>query len=107
MPASPEVEVSTHLITILVAIVSGACALLGSAVTIGWSMSGQFEKNRKAFYTGLAETEKKIISKLEYHERHDDDRFQEVSDRIWGIELRNASKDGVLPREYPIHRKPK
>lgn len=40
-----------------------------------------------------------IIDKLDYHERHDDTRFQSVRNDIWEIRLRNASLDGVRLRK--------
>lgn len=107
---------STELAMVLIAAATGAITLIGASVALGWSMSRQFNENRKVFWSALADSTEKIIGKLEYHERHDDERFQSIKDdlalglenvsnRIWNVELRNAAKDGVLPREYPIHRK--
>lgn len=43
----------------------------------------------------------RLTEKLEYHEKHDDIRFENLSNRIWGIELRNAARDGTLPPSAP------
>lgn len=85
--------------------------LVVSTGSLVWFVSAQFSSNRNLMWKAITEASDKIIGKLEYHERHDDDRFQEISkdiaaryhavnNRIWNIELRNAAKDGVLPTEY-------
>lgn len=95
----------------IILIVTGVFgAICTTSVTV-WFVSSQFSDNRKLMYDGLNNVTKTIMDKLEYHEQHDDIRFAQIternnnsfkeqSDRIWNIELRNAAKDGVLPREY-------
>lgn len=75
--------------------------------SLAWFIFSQFSNNRKLLYEAIKEVTSTILAKLEYHERHDDERFialaevdRQTSDRIWNIELRNAAKDGVLPHEY-------
>ena len=36
----------------------------------------------------------KILSKLEYHERHDDERFEAVRKDLWQLRVYNAAKTG-------------
>jgi hypothetical protein len=79
---------------------SGIVGLMGSTGVLVWFVSSQFSINRSLMYDGLREVTKTIMEKLEYHEKHDDDRFHEISDRIWGLEVRNAAKDGVLPVDH-------
>lgn len=44
----------------------------------------------------------KLENQQKYHQRHDDRRFEAVSNRIWMVELRNAQKDGTrLPHVPP------
>lgn len=38
----------------------------------------------------------KILSKLEYHERHDDDRFESVRKDLWQIRVQNAARTGKV-----------
>lgn len=38
----------------------------------------------------------KVVSKLEYHEHHDDDRFSQLNADLVAIKLRNASKDVMM-----------
>lgn len=95
----------------IILLITGLLALIGSliaatATTVVFVNNG-FTKNRKLLYEAIDKVTTTILAKLEYHERHDDERFlanerrhQETSDRIWNIELRNAAKDGTLPHEY-------
>lgn len=82
-------------------------ALLGILATIvttvgslTWFISAQFSKVRSLvyelrsyLYARIEETESKISNKLEYHEKHDDQRFEAITKDLWEIRLRNASKD--------------
>lgn len=78
-------------------VVSIIIAISGSVWSMAWWLNGHFNSLRKDF-TGLA---KEIVSKLEYHERHDDDRFSQIRDDIWEIRVRNASIDGTLKPHKP------
>ena len=66
-------------------------------VFIIW-LSRQFTK----VYAKMDELTDKILSKLEYHERHDDVRFNNLSNDIWAIRVRNAAKDGIIPTSTNI-----
>lgn len=70
-----------------------ASALAG----VVWFMAAQFAGVRKLCF----EIKDQILTKLEYHERHDDVRFQTlntsiqtVRDELWEIRLRIATFDG-------------
>lgn len=71
---------------------------LGSGLfTMGsltWWLSGQFSKVRGMVY----DSAEKILAKLEYHEQHDDNRFNTVNNDLWAIKLRNASADDFSRR---------
>lgn len=48
----------------------------------------------------IYETREAILNKLEYHERHDDHRFDNIRKDIWEIRLRNAGIDAsTIERE--------
>lgn len=48
----------------------------------------------------LSDIKADVLSKLEYHERHDDRRFGDLSDNIWMLRLRNAAKDGLRAEQW-------
>jgi len=48
-------------------------------------------------YERIGLTEKVLVDKLEYHERHDDERFAGIRNDLWDIRVRNAAKDGLSP----------
>lgn len=54
-------------------------------------MSNQFSR----IFSKLETTRDQILDKLEYHERHDDQRFAQISNDLWMLRLRQAAKDGV------------
>lgn len=73
-------------------------AALSAVVGLVWFMASQFNGVKKLCY----EIKDQILTKLEYHERHDDVRFQTLSnaiqgvrDELWEIRLRNATIDGT------------
>lgn len=65
-------------------------ATAGSVWSLAWWLNGHFNNIRKDF-TAIG---KEIISKLEYHERHDDVRFSQINDSVWDIRVRLAGVNG-------------
>lgn len=69
-------------------------AIIGGVWSLAWWFARQFSNIAKA----ITETKDAILAKLEYHEKHDDQRFAEVRKDIWEIRLRNAAIDGRVER---------
>lgn len=65
-------------------------ALVGAVWSLGLLIAKQFTVIKKSLY----DVKDQIIDKLEYHEKHDDSRFEAVRKDIWEIRLRNAALDG-------------
>ena len=65
----------------------------GTVWALAWWLSGQFSEVREFVYQQINRVESNILSKLEYHEKHDDSRFDNVSKDIWDIKVRLASKN--------------
>lgn len=63
----------------------------GSVWGLAWWLSGQFSVIRQLVYEQSGKTANAIISKLEYHEKHDDSRFDEIKRDIWEIRVKQAS----------------
>ncbi len=63
----------------------------GTVWGLAWWLSGQFSSLRHLMYELVNSTEKTILSKLEYHEKHDDSRFDDVKRDIWEMKLRSAA----------------
>lgn len=64
--------------------------------SLAWWLSGKFSEIRSLVYTTAEKTANSILSKLEYHERHDDDRFSQVREDLSEIRVRNAAKDSLM-----------
>lgn len=62
----------------------------GTVWALAWWLSGQFAETRAFVYQQMS----RIMDKLEYHEKHDDQRFNSITNDLWEIRVRNASKDG-------------
>lgn len=80
-------------------------AVASTGAGLGWWLSGQFSQHRKYTYEIVKEMKDEVLQKLEYHERHDDNRFTQIDGRIgrlrndiWEIRLRNAAKDNQMKR---------
>lgn len=76
-----------------------AVSLLGAFILtlwrLIWWLSGQFTDLRGLIYN----SGQKILDKLEYHERHDDQRFAEVNNALWEIRLSNANGMPIKRKE--------
>jgi hypothetical protein len=57
-------------------------------------LSGQFKSVYKAIDLKFDKILDSISEKLEYHERHDDQRFGHISDSIWELRLQQALNSG-------------
>src|SRR5437762_5805937 len=61
-----------------------------------WWLSGQFSIIKSLMFEKIGSTEKIILEKLDYHERHDDDRFSQIREDLSEIRIRNAAKDTLM-----------
>jgi hypothetical protein len=76
--------------TILIAVATGIF-VGGSVWGLAWWLSGRFDVLTKLIYESINKTEAAIMNKLEYHERHDDARFDDLKRDLWDVKLRQAS----------------
>lgn len=78
-----------------------AMGLVGALLTSGWVaasyLNRKFGDLHDTIDDKIESLEKNIVHKLEYHERHDDDRFAEIRNAVWDIRLRNAARDRDIP----------
>jgi hypothetical protein len=81
-----------------VVMISVATAIfVGGAVWgLAWWLSGQFSQLRQLVYESISKTESVILAKLEYHEKHDDSRFDDVKRDIWEIRVKQASNSANI-----------
>lgn len=70
--------------------------VVGTVFWLSWWLSNQFKDVRNLVYNKTEQLQNFFLSKMEYHEKHDDARFQSLSNDLWIIKLRNAAKDGVV-----------
>jgi hypothetical protein len=64
----------------------------GTVWALAWWLSGQFSEVRSLVYQQMVRVETNILNKLEYHEKHDDSRFDDLRKDIWDVRVRLASK---------------
>jgi len=79
---------------IVVSLISSVLLAMTTIVGTTWALAKQFANTRSSIFEKIDKTESTILTKLEYHERHDDARFSEVRNDIWEIRLQNAVKNG-------------
>ena len=73
----------------------GAAAMgVGSLV---WFIGVQFSNMRKLIHEKVDGVQKVLLDKIEYHERHDDQRFASLNNDLWAIKLQNAARYGLRP----------
>src|SRR5258707_4080938 len=80
--------------------ISVVIAISGSVWSMAWWLNGHFNNIRKDFLA----LGKEIIEKLEYHEKHDDQRFQVINNQIWELKLRNAAIRGIVLNNPPTNK---
>jgi hypothetical protein len=62
-------------------------------------LANKFEAIKKDSDIRFDKVLETITEKLEYHERHDDRRFSEISNSIWEVRLQTALGYKANPRE--------
>lgn len=84
--------------------------IMGSVLGFGW-LAGLWVSSKFSQVKALVfDQTDKIITKLEYHEKHDDQRFADMKtdlavqttalkNDIWEVRLRNASRDREISAE--------
>lgn len=70
--------------------------VISAVSSLTWWLSGQFGLIRNLVFERVSMVEKAIVEKLEYHERHDDERFGQIRNDISELRVRNASKDTMM-----------
>lgn len=78
----------------IMTIVSLIFTILGAVSGLAWFIFSQFSAVKKLVYDKFEDLQKTFITKLEYHERHDDQRFNAIQNDLWSIRVRNAAVDG-------------
>jgi len=62
-------------------------------LTAQWRLSNWLTKQFDSIKALVFSIESKVLDKLEYHERHDDQRFSELHDRLWQLSLPKTFKN--------------
>lgn len=70
--------------------------IYASVWSLAWWLSGKFSQTHKLIFEQIEKVEKKITEKMEYHEKHDDQRFNALSNDLWEIKMRNAAIRGLF-----------
>lgn len=70
--------------------------VFGAVWSLAWWLSGKFSAVINLIYTTAEKTRAVLLDKLEYHERHDDDRFSQIREDLSEVRIRNAAKDTLM-----------
>jgi hypothetical protein len=79
-------------------------SLLVFGAGLSWFISIQFAKIQALINERIEKTQNIILAKLEYHERHDDQRFERMNQDLWEIRVRNAAKDKEMLDLHELRR---
>lgn len=85
--------------SVVAALGTMAFAVLGAEWTLAVWLQRQFSLVKALVYERTELIESRIVAKLEYHERHDDQRFSAISSDLVAIRIRNAARDRKLEEE--------
>jgi hypothetical protein len=65
--------------------------VVGAAWTLAFWFSGKIESKNERVIKKIDQ----VLDKLEYHERHDDQRFSSLRDDIWEIRVTQAARGQI------------
>lgn len=81
-------------------------SLLGVLVTVEttlvagiWGFSWFLSKKFSDIYEKIQNTVQQMVDKLEYHEQHDDKRFNQITDGLWALRLEQAVTKAIKTDE--------
>lgn len=73
-------------------------SLVGTGIlstwTIAWFLSAKINGTNSLVYRKFDELKNVFLEKLEYHERHDDSRFEAIRKDFWEMRVSNAARSG-------------
>jgi hypothetical protein len=72
-----------------------ALTIISAVWSLGLWINKQFGNVNKLIYDKFEQ----LLIKLEYHEKHDDARFNSVNDQLWQIRLETALKGKTVAEE--------
>lgn len=78
----------SNWLTALSIFIATETTIIGVIWGFAWFLSKKFTD----IYDKIQTTMELMISKLEYHEAHDDKRFAQMTDAVWALRLENAQK---------------
>lgn len=67
---------------------------IGLVWSAAWWLSAKLSDIKKIMFDRLELMQMTVLDKIQYHERHDDERFHDLQNDIWAIKVRNATIDG-------------
>jgi hypothetical protein len=87
-------SLTQYEVSVIVGLIASGIFAAGSTLAyLVWWLGKQFTITKSSFYNKLDSVAKLILDKLEYHERHDDARFESIRNDIWEMRLHNAAQD--------------
>ena len=70
--------------------------IVSAVSSLTWWLSGQFSAVKTLVHSKVEATTRILLDKIEYHERHDDDRFSQIREDLSELRIRNAAKDTLM-----------
>src|SRR5688572_17203421 len=89
---------SSDFYTLIMAIMTA----VSTVATITWFMSNQFSKVRHMIYERIQRSEENLLEKIEYHERHDDQRFSDLRNDLWTVKLAVAANTAAREKRLAL-----
>lgn len=81
-----------------------ATAIIMAVAVSTWAifnyLHGIVSEMKALFFKRIDELEDKILNKLEYHERHDDERFSQMDKNLWEQKLRMVALEATKGRIF-------
>lgn len=78
--------------------------VVGLVVSAVWILAWQINNVKSKMYDKMDEVKTSILNKLEYHERHDDQRFAQINNDLWSVRLALARNGKETKTESTLRR---
>lgn len=80
-------------------LVVGLLGIAGSIIAASWFQGIWISRQFSVIKDFINDKVDDVLNKLQYHERHDDKRFDDITNRIWMMKLENATSKTYKNRD--------
>ena len=94
--------INSEMLTVIFGVVSCLSIILGVVWKHSLWLSNQFNSLRELIYIKIDSLEESMMTKLQDHIEHDDERIQELNNKLWEVRLKGSRLINLMPNGHKI-----